>query len=254
MHTEFIQKWFNQTEGQISLPYTLRVKHYRDHIQIRKYHQERTTLSPGYELSRPLKQAAQKAPEGGGLSSKARSLTRTKQTLTDLVLMNDFDMFATFTFNKNRHDINSCKLTMSNWLKSQQKTHGKFQYLIVPEYHKDKALHFHALLQHYTGNLSPAINPHSNKPLMTKSGLPIYNISSYRSGFSTITKIKNQEATSKYIRKYITKDMPEFSSKKRYWSSKNLNKPLTIYDIEDNYYDKIATHGNETYTNYIEII
>lgn len=154
-----------------------------------------------------------------------RSIRRTRTTISDLTLSNDFDMFATFTFKSDRQNVEKSKQKMSNWLKSQQKKHGKFHYLIVPEYHKDKkSIHFHALLKNYKGLLTD-----SKK---TIKGRKVFNINSYRSGFSTVVIIDDISKVSSYIRKYIVKDMPIFDNRKRYWCSAGLVRPKVAYNLQ----------------------
>jgi len=169
-----------------------------------------------------------------------RSLRRAKSEIQDIVLCNKFDMFATFTFNgdeKNskkfgytvhdRQDPSELKRVMSNWLKSQQKTHGKFDYIIVPEYHKDgKSVHFHALLNGYSGLLADSG--------LKDKGQIIWNVSSYKAGHSTI-KIIHQTTDDigrlgSYVTKYITKDMPLFAGKKRYWCSRGFDRPIKTHN------------------------
>lgn len=157
------------------------------------------------------------------------SIRRTKTTISDIVLCNSFEHFVTFTFAKDRDDINKCKSKMSKWLDTQQKTHGKFSYVIVPEFHKDgKSLHFHALFKGYKGSLHK-----TNKKI---GGRVVYNVKSYRKGFTTLVIIDNHEKVSSYIKKYITKDMPSLSAKKRYWCSTGLIRPYTVqnYDVLSN--------------------
>ena len=54
-------------------------------------------------------------------------------------------------------------------------------------------------------------------------------------GYFTCTKINNIQACSKYITKYITKDLCSYSrGKKKYWPSRNLIKPnVTDYHITE---------------------
>jgi len=152
-----------------------------------------------------------------------RSLRRSKRLISDIVLCNDFDMFATFTFKSDRQNIDLCKRRMSKWLVNQKRIHGTFKYLIVPEFHKDKkSLHFHALFKGYSGRLKD-----SGKKI---NGRIAYNLPGYTHGFSTVIKIDHIEKVSSYVRKYITKDMPTFKGKKRYWVSTGLNRPLTLYN------------------------
>jgi len=152
------------------------------------------------------------------------SLRRTKTTISDIILCNQFDLFATFTFAKDRQNIDRCKERMSNWLRSQRKVHGSFKYLIVPEFHKDqKSLHFHALIYGYQGKLTE-----TKKKI---KGRKVYNFKEYKNGFTTAVKIDDISKVSSYVKKYITKDMPQFQGKKRYWVSKNLYRPI----IQKNY-------------------
>lgn len=168
------------------------------------------------------------------------SLRRTRKAIKDYALCNDFDQFATFTFKADRQNVAGSKSKMANWLKNQRNRNGKFRYLIVAEFHKDgESLHFHALIGGYKGKLRPAINPHTGKPIKQKGGKAVYEYPEYKSGFSNVKKLNgNLDTKTKvayYIQKYITKDMPIFANKNRYWVSKNLNKPVTKENPEQWY-------------------
>lgn len=163
--------------------------------------------------------------ENSSQDNLSRSLRRTKTTISDYTKCNEFDLFVTFTFKKKRQDQQACRRRMKKWLKNQRDLHGQFQYLIVPEFHKDNiSLHFHALIKNYKGKLTD-----SGKKINKRK---VYNIKSYRLGFSTAVYIDNTEKVSNYIKKYITKDMPKLHSKssKRYWCSKDLVKPKIEYN------------------------
>jgi len=165
-----------------------------------------------------------------------RSLRRTKKRLTDYVLCNQFELFATFTFDGlkiDRYDIDKCKNSMSGWFKNQQKRKGKFEYTVVPELHKDGALHFHALLKNYPGRLKESTSSNTGK-LLKQKGRQLFDIPSYRLGFTNVKKIddssEDQTKVGFYLLKYIKKDMPLFPGKKKYWVSNGLILPKT----EDN--------------------
>lgn len=152
------------------------------------------------------------------------SLSRTKSLIRDLVLANDFDLFCTFTFDPdkvNRFSFESCWSKMSRWLHHQKENNPDFSYLIVPEHHKDGAWHFHALISHYSGTLRDSKHKSS-------SGRIVYNMTSYRSGFSTAVKIDNREAVSNYVTKYITKDFIKKFNQRRFFCSRNLNRPIKV--------------------------
>lgn len=160
------------------------------------------------------------------------SLRRSKTQIADMVLCNDFDFFATFTFDKvkiDRTNVDLCKKAFSKWLENVQRNHGKFDYLVVPELHKDGAVHFHCLFNGYTGKLTPATSANTGKPLL-RGGRPQYNSPTYRLGFANFDPIGNKDKTSSYIRKYITKDFQDaLDGKKRYWHSKGLKTPDITY-------------------------
>ena len=42
---------------------------------------------------------------------------------------------------------------MSNWLRRMKRKYGKFDYIMIPELHKDGAIHFHGV----TGGLNAVI-------------------------------------------------------------------------------------------------
>jgi hypothetical protein len=185
-------------------------------------------LKDGMELRNPT--TTSRTPRGTSINRDQnieRSLRRTKQFVSDLAKNNDFDLFATFTFKDDRHDLEKCRTKMSNWLKQTQKRKGKFEYLIIPELHKDGALHFHALLSNFSGFLEPATNPKTNQPLKRK-GRQVFNIKNYRLGFTDVEVIESRDKVANYIRKYITKDMPTFLNRKRYWYSSGLSLPKKV--------------------------
>lgn len=149
------------------------------------------------------------------------SRARAKSKIIDLALSNPFDLFTTFTFAKDRQDVDAKKRQIAFWLNNQRNLHGKFGYLMVPEYHSDnESIHIHGLFYGYNGNLVD-----SGKK---KNGRTIYNILSFRGGYTTAVKIDDLAKTAGYISKYITKDMPKFKGKQRYWRSNGLKMPLKI--------------------------
>ncbi len=150
------------------------------------------------------------------------SLRRTKTRLNDIVVSNNFDLFCTFTFAKDRQNVDKLKRQMSRWLNNQQTRVGKFSYLIVPEFHKDgKSIHFHALFKDYAGELVDTGH-------RTKRGQPSLIVKSYTLGYSTAVEIDDIEKVGSYVKKYITKDMPQFNGKKRYWCSHGLTRPEKV--------------------------
>lgn len=163
--------------------------------------------------------------------NRERSMRRTQAKLRDIIQCNDFDMFATFTFDPKRHDAHDwkkCQKLMSKWLENQKRLYGHFRYVMVSEPQKTGAIHFHALLGGFTGKIS------LNNQVRDKRKLGyVYKIESWRKnyGFADAEVIRNKDAISHYVAKYITKDF-EIVEKgcKRYWASRNLKTPTVEYN------------------------
>lgn len=154
------------------------------------------------------------------------SVRRTKELVQDIVLCNDFEWFATFTFNPkkvNRYNFYACSSAMRRWFSHQRERSLErgivLKYLVIPEQHKDGAWHFHALISGYTGQLHKTGN-------YTQNGRSVYNITSFRSGFTTAVPIDSKEGVSSYITKYITKAFVKTFNKRRFYCSKNLQRPV----------------------------
>lgn len=185
------------------------VKEYPNMIKIAIYHQPFRTSEGGRRKRR-------RNPE-----CSESSIIRTKTMLEDLCICNNFDLFCTFTFDPKRYNCDKiayCKKYMNTWCHNAKTRHSRrLEYLIVPERHKSGQIHFHALIKNYEGRLSDSHHK--------QGGRVVYNIPHWHYGFSTAVKIDNQEAVSRYIRKYITKDMILLPSSKRYYCSQGLIRP-----------------------------
>lgn len=177
-----------------------------------------------------------------GVKDKERSLyvskNRTINSIYEIARSNEWEYFLTLTFNPDKVDsfnYDEVSKKLSKWLNNfKNRFAPDLKYLVVPELHKSGRFHFHALLS----NIGNAELVDSGKK--DSSGNVIYNLGNYNLGFSTVTKIKDMKRCSSYIGKYITKDLCAVSeNKKRYWSSKNLDRPkvtellLTPDEIED---------------------
>ena len=153
---------------------------------------------------------------------KISSLSRTKTLIHDLILCNDFELFCTFTFDPDKVDrfsFNACSAKMSTWIHHQKNRSPDFKYLIVPEQHKSGAWHFHALISHYNGSLRDSKH-------ISSTGRRVYNVTSFRSGFSTAVHIDDPNAVANYVSKYITKDFIRYFNRRRFACSRNLRRPI----------------------------
>lgn len=232
---------FRKSEQDASFLVETKLSIYPNHIEEYKPNVPYQKIIDGYEITKKKPKKEKKGhltphPQYSEDNTE-RSVRRTRKQITDYIICNDFDLFGTFTFKKDRCDVAKCKRKMSTWLANQKKLHGHFLYIIVPEFHKDKeALHFHILMGGYTGNLVLARHHHT-KELLKKSGKQLYNFGEYKSGLNSVEFIKSKKKAGYYLRKYITKDMVLFPGKKRYWASKGLNLPVVEYNPLPYYYN-----------------
>lgn len=153
---------------------------------------------------------------------------RAKSVIYDIARSNTWDWFLTFTFSKNnvdRYDFDLCSRKIASWLHNVKKRKcSDMKYLLVPEQHKDGAWHFHGLLSN-CGKLEFIPSGYKDS-----SGRVIYNLESYKLGFTTATKVSDSIKASAYLCKYVTKELVNSTKgKHRYWASKNCNRPIVTH-------------------------
>jgi hypothetical protein len=219
-------KYINIPEVEAKFEVSNFAKIYPDKIRIYEYFEPFVKLLPGLELSDGCISTLSTPVRTGANMYLEDSLRRSATKVCDIVLCNRFDIFATFTFAKDRENIELCKKRMSKWLNHQKgRTSPDMVYLIIPEFHADKkCIHFHALMKGYDG--SYVDSGHKQR------GRTVYNITSYQHGFAQFTHVQDLVKTASYVRKYITKDMPQLNDKRRYWCSKNAIRPKIEYNTD----------------------
>lgn len=218
-------------------------------------------ICDGYELSKKKTTSGDTRPTLQ-YEKEDRSARRARVAVKDLALCNSFELFATFTFKANRFNADISRNKLNGWLKRRRKIDKNFQYIIVPELHKrcegciknkikicvhsdrPKALHFHALIHGYTGELVRSVWPDGSP--MVKKRRKVYNFPNYTLGICEVYKIGKTEQdrvrVSFYLLKYIRKEMPCFKNKKRFWSSRGLARPQIIENPEEWYLGIIPDH------------
>lgn len=171
------------------------------------------------------------------------SINRTKQKIYDYAFANDWSngWFFTITFNENRtdrFDYTECYKRINTFLKVVKRNNPDFQYIFIPEQHKNGAWHFHGI-----GNNCPNLEFVSSgkyalgkilydKPIDGSKEVFNINERSWKYGFTQCTKIEDTDKICSYITKYITKDLMENTQgKHRYLKSKNLKEPIIYNDF-----------------------
>ncbi len=129
-------------------------------------------------------------------------MNRAKNKIFDIAFINSdlWKYFVTLTLDKekiDRYDKKEINKKLKKWLDNLVQR-SNLNYLIIPEYHKDGAIHFHGL---FSGDLRLSYVG------LDKKGRKMYNLNSWRYGFSTVIALDdNRSAVSSYITKYVTKD------------------------------------------------
>ncbi len=203
----------------------------------------------GYE------EAGNFTPKGkaGNTSKLGRSLARTKSTIAELAICNPWNYFVTLTLNQNnvhdRYDLDGCVKRFSKWLNNYKTRHpdADVAYLIIPEQHKDGAWHFHGLIRGI-----PAEDLHQfrlaerNLPARIRDqlnqGKTVYKWIPYdRSfGYCTLSPVRSLQAVSKYITKYITKELGQSVSELNahlFYASHGLNRRELVMSAPGCYMD-----------------
>lgn len=151
------------------------------------------------------------------IENKKRSTRRSKQHIYEIARANEWEWFATFTFKENRYDYIACKDRLRKWFDNfKRRKCPDFEYLCVPERHKDGAYHFHALIK---GNITSYID---SKGWNEEK----YVFKDYKLGINELERVRDTNRVSMYITKYISKDLlGNIKNARRYFYSKGVEKP-----------------------------
>lgn len=167
--------------------------------------------------------------QNNSIDSIEKSINRTHRILKDYILCNNFTHFFTLTISPDYCDRLDDLLVQSKvktWLNNIRR-HSSLGYIVVPERHKNGALHFHGVMTN-PSTLNLYDSGHKDR-----SGRIIYHTKQYKMGFHDFTEIGSLDAVSQYVRKYLSKqfyDREKF--KKRFWASRNLKKPEIIHNVD----------------------
>lgn len=154
--------------------------------------------------------------EAGNVGKLDNNLSRTKSRIFELALCNPWQWFVTLTLDSKKYD----RRNLAKFLKDlsqlirdyRKKTDNPVKYLLIPEHHKDGCWHMHGFFMGLPAESLHAFQHTEHLPLRIlqrlESGTQVYTWAEYaaRFGYAVFEPIGNQEAISKYITKYITKE------------------------------------------------
>lgn len=202
------------------------------------------------------------AKVSGTATDKAASLDRAKRrarnAVRDIALSNEFSYFVTFTLDASkvdRYDINAVVKKMNYWLDNRVRRNG-LKYVLVPELHKDGAVHFHGFVNDClglvdSGTLTGGELKRPRKPrsirerdsLLASGCHVVYNVTDWKLGFSTAIELYGEYRSAVgYVCKYISKAQEKIGGR-WYYSGGQLDKPsVSLTDID---FDAFLNDNND---------
>lgn len=196
------------------------------------------------DYSKPGKAPKRKAEpkertEAAAAEDIERSMRRARAKVRRLALANDFKWFVTLTLDPvkiNRYDAGEVVRKLGQWCNNQVKRKG-LRYILVPERHKDGALHFHGF---FNDALEAVASGHRSS-----TGQMIYNLPGWTLGFTAAIEVYGDYAGAvAYVCKYIGKQ-GEKPAGRWYYSGGDLAEPEVIYadysvrELEADYGEKV---------------
>lgn len=154
--------------------------------------------------------------EAGNDEKLDNSLSRTKSRIFELSYCNEWQYFVTLTLDKskyNRYDLPKFIKDLGQTIRDLRKSIGAdIKYLLIPEKHQDGAWHLHGFLLGLPFSELKEFTTADRLPNKIRKrisdGKRVFTWSRYerKFGFSDIELVENNEAASKYITKYVTKE------------------------------------------------
>lgn len=148
------------------------------------------------------------------------NISRARTKIYELAFCNPWEYFFTATLNPNKHDrtdLTEFHKKLTAFLRNCKRNYSldePIKFLLIPERHEDgKSWHMHGFLMGLpeTQLKQFQIGDKMGKGLAdkVKKGDTVYNWPDYqtRFGFCSLERIRNHEAVSKYVTKYINKSL-----------------------------------------------
>lgn len=173
-------------------------------------------------------------------ANKERARRRAAGAVRDLGLCNDFRWFVTLTLSPervNRYDAAEVLRHLKHWLDNAVRRKG-LAYVLVPEHHKDGAIHFHGF---FNDALEAVDSGHQDG-----SGHRVYNLPEWGWGFSTAIELYGERrAAVAYVCKYIGKQGDKIGGR-WYYSGGKLRRPEVVW-MDTDFATMLQKEGVQTF-------
>jgi hypothetical protein len=212
------------------------LKKYTDNIY-KLTHIKFSTRVPGFEFEDDFYSG--KGTVNGEKSDN--NISRARSKIFGYAMCNKWEYFSTFTIDKtkfDRYNLETYHKAFAQWLRYYNRKNGfDIKYLTIPEKHKDNAWHEHGFIMGLPLECLKLFTLDEKLPKYIrdklKNGDKVYNWLAYaeKFGFVDFEIIRNPEAVSKYVTKYISKDLAHSVTNINahlYYSSKGLKLPEVI--------------------------
>ena len=188
-------------------------------------------------------------------------MRRAAGRVRDLALCNDFRWFVTLTLDPakiDRHDMEALTHVLNRWSDNRVRRKG-LRYILVPERHKDGAIHLHGFFNDAlplvdSGTVSlpggKPRKPRSRKQReewLSAGGKIVYNIPDWSLGFSMALQLTGDyHAAVAYVCKYVRKQQEKIGGR-WYYSGGKLQEPEVSY-LDIGYREVEEMEGSYTFS------
>ena len=167
-----------------------------------------------------------------------RAMRRARANVRQLALANQFEWFVTLTLSPekiNRYDPVEVVRKMSQWCDNRVRRNG-LKYILVPEHHKDGAIHFHGF---FNGALEAVDSGKTDKV-----GHAVYNLPDWTLGFTRAVRLYGDyQAAVGYTCKYIGKGTGKIGGR-WFYSGGALERPIEM-EVNLRYHEMMEVYADD---------
>lgn len=244
---------------EVDVRHNTKIKHYLDGFQKHTHCSNPIFKDPRWEdVSAPLSAQKGVSKPKDKMEERADNTKRAVDRIFDIAYINRFDYMITLTIDAekiDRYDPMAIAEKVKIWLKNAVKRRN-LRYLIVPELHKDGAVHMHGLISgdfDYVDSGTVSV-PDYEKPIRRETAIArgydlnsdhvhtVYNIPQWKYGWSTAVACYGDVANAaKYMCKYVTKDLKKIFGKYYYAGGDIIRDPNI--ELVDSRFDDVPGYA-----------